>query len=113
MPLPGVSLAVTDGGIGTIVPDNSANVLIVGVSSSGTAGVVNTFRSASAIDAVRTAFGEGPIVEAAALYLATGSGDVNVVKATTVTAATSSAMTVTGTSPRSHCLVRRTTTTTI
>lgn len=92
--IPDAKLKVLDGGLG-IVPANAFGVpAIIGTSSTGTANVVQAVGSA---DALKTLFGTGPLVEAAAHALDVAGGPVICLKVTSTTPGTAGAVTLTGT----------------
>lgn len=94
MSLPDVTLAVSDGALGLALA-NSANIQAkIGVCSSGTANAVYSFGD---IQALHDTLGEGPLVEAAALVLATGGGPVICVPATVASAGSSGSVSHSGT----------------
>lgn len=98
MALPGVTQTITDGALGTVPADSSANTAIIGVCSVGTAEQVYSYASSSAIDDLKTANGYGPGTEAAAYLLGTDGSPVYLCKADTTggTAAACSAVVLTG-----------------
>lgn len=96
MTIPSQSTTITDGAIGLASGALSDVWAFVGTCSSGTAGTVYSF--ASPTDVVST-LGYGPLSEMVAFTLARNGGSVYAVKVTSNVAATSSAVTATGTSP--------------
>lgn len=99
MALPGVTQTITDGALGTVPADSSANTAVIGIASSGTVDTVYSYTSSDAIDSLRTTNGYGPGPEAAAYDLATDGSPVYFVRADSTggTAAACSAVTLTGT----------------
>lgn len=87
-----VNITVVDGGSASIIVQGSSVQLVIGCCSGGTAGQIVATRSPATL---QSTFGQGPLVEAAALACAAG-GTVIAVKAATTTAGVSSTVTTTG-----------------
>ena len=94
MSQPYVSLTELDGSLGVLPPTSGKLLAVVGVSSSGTANAPATY--ARVTDLV-SAFGAGPMVEAAAHHIRTTGRPVVCVKTGATTAASASAVTFVGT----------------
>lgn len=90
MSIPEANITIKDGALG-LVPQSTANVVAcVGVSSAGTANVVQSF-GAGNVQAIVDAFGSGPLVEQMALIAAAGAPVIGV-KTTTTTPGSSAAV---------------------
>ncbi len=94
MAIPSATLTIQDGQLGLLPQDNSGVQALIGTCSTGTVGEVNTYGT---IQAVRTALGVGPLVEAAALVFQYGAGPIICVKATSSTAGAAGSVTHVGT----------------
>lgn len=94
MSQPYVSLTELDGSLGVLPPTSGKLLAVVGVSSSGTANAPATY---ARITDLVSAFGAGPMVEAAAHHIRTTGRPVVVVKTGATTAASASAVTAVGT----------------
>lgn len=99
MALPGVTQTITDGALGTVPADSSANTAVIGIASAGTVDTVYSYTSSDAIDNLKTTNGYGPGPEAAANNLSTDGSPVYFVRADSTggTAAACSSVTRTGT----------------
>lgn len=94
MALPDVTLDIQDGALG-IVPDSTDNIVLkVGTASQGPTDQVQSF---TRIQDVVSTYGSGPLVEAAALSLATAGGPILCLRIPSTVAGASSAVTHTGT----------------
>jgi hypothetical protein len=80
--IPAVTLTQLDGGLGIMSPTTGALPAVIGCSSSGTAATPGTY---TRIDDLKTAFGAGPLVEAAAMLIEITGKPVVCCKAATVT----------------------------
>ena len=87
-----VNITITDGGSASIIVPGSSVQLVVGCSSSGTAGQLVATRNPATLQSM---FGYGPLVEAAALPCLAG-GTVIAIKAATATPGGASSVTTTG-----------------
>lgn len=94
MAVKSVNFSILNNGLGAVTPGGGQVMVVVGVSSSGTANQL--VESSNPADFV-TAFGYGPAVEAAGFIANTSGNPVVLVKAATVAAGTNSAVTHTGT----------------
>lgn len=92
MALPGQTITLRDGGLGLAVA-NPTKFLFVGPSSSGTANQITTH---SRSQAVRSALGEGLVVEAACRALDVAGGSVDVLKTAASVAAANTDITKVG-----------------
>lgn len=92
MTVPALTQTELDGALGVLPPSAGALLAIIGTSSAGTAAVPATFARSS--DVV-SAFGYGPLVEAACRHIDTEGKAVVVVKCTGTTAATMGTIDVT------------------
>jgi hypothetical protein len=92
--LPSVNLTKTDGNTGVVTPSNLRVLAIIGPSSAGTAAQPVQITKAST---AFSTFGYGELTEAAALVMSKAKRPVVMVKAAASTAATYSAVTLTGT----------------
>lgn len=101
MSAPSLTTTVSDGTLGLVPPDNSANTAVIGVCSSGTTEQVYAYSSSDAIDTVKSELGYGPGPEAAAYHLSKDGSTVYVIKADTTggTAASCSAVVASGGGP--------------
>ena len=77
MTIPAASLTVRDGALGIVPEDASSIPAIVGIASSGNTEEVQSF---SDIQSLKAHYGQGPLVEAAALVLAVAGGPVRCVR---------------------------------
>ena len=94
MAIKSVNFTILNNGLGAVSPGGGETIVVVGVSSSGTAATL--LESTNPGDFV-TSYGYGPAVEAAGFIANTSGNPVVFVKAATVVAGTSSAVTHTGT----------------
>lgn len=78
MPIPGVSITISDGALGQLPASSEGIPAFVGISSQGE---LNTVYSFGSIDELRSTLGHGPLVEAAAFTLAHSGGPVVCVRA--------------------------------
>lgn len=94
-----VTFTISDGSLGLVPADSSANTAVLGTASSGTNEQVYSYSSSDAIDDVRTNLGYGPLPEACAYHLSQDGSPVYAVKVdpTGGTAAATSAVTLVGT----------------
>jgi hypothetical protein len=95
MPLPGVNVALQDFALGLVEPADH-NQAIVGTAASGTN---NQVVAISDLGTLKSTFGSGPLVEAAAHALVVAGGPVYCVKVAGSTAGSNTAVTRTGTGP--------------
>lgn len=94
MSQPKVTITELDGAVGILPPTAGRLLAIVGASSSGTANAPATY---ARVRDVQTAFGYGPLVEAAAFYIEKYGKPVVLVKTAASVAAAVSAVTSVGT----------------
>ena len=87
-----INISISDGGSASIVVAGSSVQLVIGTCSSGTANQLVVTRNPATL---LSTFGQGPLVEAAALACLAG-GTVIAVKATSATAGVSSTVTAVG-----------------
>ncbi len=92
MTLPTVTLTELDGALGSL-PEGAKALAIIGTSTLGPIATPATYANKAALV---TAFGKGPLVEAAAFHIETKRLPVLVIRATANTAATNSAVVVAG-----------------
>lgn len=79
MAIPDVKPTILDGALGLAAPSSARTHVKIGTCSSGT---VNTLVAVSDISTLKATFGQGPLVEAAALALAKAGGPVLCMKVT-------------------------------
>lgn len=91
MPLPGISRTIKDGGLGLADADPSEICIKVGVCTLGTNNVLEFFADP---DALKTARGQGPVVDSAIYHLLIAGGVVGVLKVNSSIAGTATAVSV-------------------
>lgn len=98
--LPGVSVTIQDGALGSTAGIGTDRCAIVGVCTGGTANTVYEFNDLQTLrDTLGTSISGGPAVELAAYILAVSGKPVVVVPTATTTAGSVGSVTVTGTGP--------------
>lgn len=98
--LPGVSVTVKDGALGSIAGLGTDRCAVVGTCTGGTANTVYEFTDlATLVSTLGTSVSGGPAVEAAALILAVSGKPVVVVPTTNGTTGSVGSVTLTGTGP--------------